>query len=59
MRFVLVLLVHDERVLLQVRPRLEHGAALLARPSPGVRSVHVPREFVPPQDVSVALCDHK
>ena len=59
MRLVLVLLVHDERVLLQVRPRLEHGAALLARPRPRVRSVHVPRELVPPKDVSVTLCDHR
>ena len=55
MRLVLVPLVHDQGVLLQIRPRLEHGAALLARPRPRVRRVHVPRELVPPQDVDVAL----
>ena len=55
MRLVLVPLVHDQGVLLQIRPRLEHGAALLARPGPRVRRVHVPGELVPSQDVDVAL----
>ena len=44
----LVPLVHDAAVLVEVRPRLEHGAALVARVRAAVRGVHVPRELVPP-----------
>ena len=56
MGLFLVPLVHDAAVLVEVSPRLEHGATLVARVRPRVRGVHMPRELVPPQDVRVALC---